>query len=392
VGPGDSCYVANAQHYDAAFKTFFERLQADGITPDNTLVVISSEENDQFAGANVGRAVQPLPAGCNGVTVPCNYPAGTIGELQANIKGLLAGTPSATTQFDIEPQGASLYVHGNPAANDPTVRQLERDTAGMTNPLDAYSGVANEKITKYQAGALEQRVLHMQTSDPLRFPTYSLFPKGDYFFSTTGAPVSFNTSFAYDHGYYSPNIDVTWAAIAGPGVAVNGIDGPTPAEGNQASDPEANNTVPQASTKGTWVEETDIRPTMLQLLGLSDDYQSDGHVITQALAVVPAPLAAAAELAAGYDQINSSVGQFATDTLIADSKALASGSSSDDTAYAAEQDALQQLADDRDAAARQMKNTLSAAAAGTKPNHGQITSGLAHVRELLRRAAALAAS
>jgi hypothetical protein len=173
---------------------------------------------------------------------------------------------------------------------------------------------------------------------------------------------------------------------------VNGIDGPTPAEGNQASDPEANNTVPQASTKGTWVEETDIRPTMLQLLGLSDDYQSDGHVITQALAVVPAPLAATAELAAGYDQMNSSVGQFATDTLIADSKALASGSSSDDTAYAAEQDALQQLADDRDAAAQQIKNTLSAAAAGTTPNHGQITSGLAHVRELLRRAAALAAS
>ncbi len=26
VGPGDTCYVANAQHYDAAFKTFFERL------------------------------------------------------------------------------------------------------------------------------------------------------------------------------------------------------------------------------------------------------------------------------------------------------------------------------------------------------------------------------
>jgi hypothetical protein len=107
---------------------------------------------------------------------------------------------------------------------------------------------------------------------------------------------------------------------------------------------------------------------------------------------VPAPLAATAELAAGYDQVNSGVGQFATDTLIADSKALASGSSSDDAAYAAEQETLLQLADDRDAAAQQMKNTLSAAAAGTMPNHGQITSGLAHVRELLRRAAALAAS
>jgi hypothetical protein len=392
VGPGDNCYVQNAQHYDAAFNTFFQRLQSDGITPDNTLLVVSSEENDQFAGANATRVNQPTPAGCDGVTVPCAYGPGQIGELQANIKGLLAGTPSASTQFDIEPQGASLYVHGNPAANDPAVRQLERDTAAMTNPLDPYNGVANEKITKYQAGALEERVLHMQTADPLRFPTYSLFPKGDYFFSTSGAPVSINNGFAYDHGYYSPNIDVTWAAVAGPGVAVNGIDGPTPAQGNQAHDTEGNNTVPQASTKGTWVEETDIRPTMLHLLGLTDDYQSDGHVITQALLNVSPALAATEELAAGYDQVNSSVGQFATDTLIADSKALASGSGSDDSAYAAEQATLLQLADDRNQAVKQMKDALSAAAAGTTPSHGQIQSGLSHVKELLRRADQLAGS
>jgi hypothetical protein len=391
VGPGDSCYVSNAQHYDAAFQTFFERLASDGITPANTLFVISSEENDQFAGANVGRALQPAPANCDGVTTPCSYPTGTIGELQANIKGLLAGTASASTPFDIEPQGASIYVHGNPAANDPTVRQLERDTAAMRGD-DPYSGVNGESIVKYQAGALEERVLHMQTSDPLRLPTYSLFPKGDYFFSTSGPNVSINNGFAYDHGYYSPNIDVTWAAVAGPGVAVRGVDGPQPVDGNQAHDPEANNTVPQASTVGTWVEEADIRPTMLHLVGLSDDYQSDGHVITQALASVPPALAATAGLAAGYDQINSSVGQFGTDTLIADTKALSSGSSSDDTAYAAEQATLLQLAADRDQAAQQIKDTLSAAAAGKMPNRGQITSGNAHVRELLRRADQLAGS
>ena len=55
--------------------------------------------------------------------------------------------------------------------------------------------------------------------------------------------------------------------------------------------------MPQASTVGTWVEETDIRPTMLYLLGLSDDYLSDGHVVTQALTSVPAALAATADLA-----------------------------------------------------------------------------------------------
>ncbi len=391
VGPGDSCYVSNAQHYDQAFQAFLTRLAADGITPANTLYVISSEENDQFAGANVGRATAPTPAGCDGVTTPCNYATGQIGELAANIKGLLAGTPSAGTAFDIEPQGASIYVNGQSAANAPTVRQLERDTAAMTGN-DPYSGVNGEKITDYQAGALEERVLHMQTADPLRTPTYSLFPKPDYFFSTSGPNVSINNGFAYDHGYYSPNIDVTWVGIAGKGVAVNGVDGPDPAHGNQPSDPESTKTVPEASRVGTWVEETDIRPTMLYLAGLTDDYQSDGHVITQALASVPQALQATQDLAAGYDQINSSVGQFATDTLIADTKALASGSSADDSAYTAEQESLAQLADDRDAAAATIKQTLSDAAAGQMPNHGEITSGLAHVKELLNRAGMLAGS
>jgi hypothetical protein len=393
VGPGDSCYVTNAQHYDQAFQTFFQRLQADGITPDNTLFVISAEENDQFAGANVNRAgAQPTPTGCDGVTVPCNYPTGTLGELQANVKGLLTGTASAGTQFDIEPQGASIYVHGNPAADDPTVRQLERDTAAMTNPHDPYSGVSNEPIVDYQAGALEQRVLHMQTVDPLRFPTYTLFPKPDYFFSTSGPNVSINSSFAYDHGYYSPNIDVTWVAMAGKGVAVNGVDGPEPADGNQPSDPESTHTVPQASQNGTWVEETDIRPTMLYLLGLKDDYQSDGHVITQALANVPRGLAAVEELAAAYDQLESSVGQFGTDTLIADTKALASGSGSDDSAYQAEQATLRKLADDRDRVATKVKHVLTVAAHSQGLRHGEVRTDLALIRNLLQRADALAGS
>ena len=120
------------RHYDAAFETFFQRLAADGITPANTVFMIGAEENDQFVGANVGRATQPTPAGCDGVTTVCHYASGQIGELAANIKGLLSTTSSSGTQFDIEPQGAAIYVHGQPAANDPTVRQLERDTAAMT--------------------------------------------------------------------------------------------------------------------------------------------------------------------------------------------------------------------------------------------------------------------
>ncbi len=59
-----------------------------------------------------------------------------------------------------------------------------------------YSGVNGENIVKYQAGAVEQRILHMQTNDPLRMPTYTIFPVPDYFFGTTGPNVAINPAFA----------------------------------------------------------------------------------------------------------------------------------------------------------------------------------------------------
>jgi hypothetical protein len=382
LGPGDSCYVTNAKTYDAAFDTFFQRLAKDGITPANTEFVISSEENDQFAGANVGRATQPTPAGCDGVTVACNYTAAQIGELQANIKGLLSSTASSGAAYDIEPQGASIYVHGQPAATDPSVRQLQRDTASMTGD-DPYTGVTAEKIVNYQAGATEQRILHMQTSDPLRTPTYSLFPKPDYYFSTSGPNVSINNGFAYNHGYYSPNIDITWSSLVGPGVAARGVDGPEPAAGNQPSDPNSTRTVPQASTVGTWVEETDLRPTLLHLVGLRDDYPTDGRVISQVLNRPSEALQRTEELAAEYQQLNSSVGQFATNTLIADSAALASGSATDDSTFEREQRVLLLLAGSRDRVAAEMKAVLSEAAGGHPPNGAQVRRLRAEAQSLI---------
>ena len=106
----------NAQHYDAAFATFFQRLAADGITPENTLFVISAEENDQFAGANVGRATaaDARPAA---TASPClQLPDGQIGELQANIKGLLSGPRRA------------------PARSSTSSRRARRSTSTATRP------------------------------------------------------------------------------------------------------------------------------------------------------------------------------------------------------------------------------------------------------------------
>ena len=91
LGPGDSCYEENLQRYDQAFAKFLDRLAKDGIGPNNTLFVIGAEENDHFAGANVGRADAPAdPANCDGVSIPCRYAHNQVGEVQANIVGLLA--------------------------------------------------------------------------------------------------------------------------------------------------------------------------------------------------------------------------------------------------------------------------------------------------------------
>ncbi len=389
IGPGDSCYIDNAKAYDAAFVKFFDRLRADGITPANTVFAISSEENDQFDGANVGRAMQPTPAGCDGVHTPCHYADGQAGELQANIKGMLSGTASSDAPYDLEPQGASLYVHGQPAADDPTVRQLERDTAAMTAD-DPYTGVDNETVVNYQAGALEQRVLHMGNVDPRRSPTYTIFPKPDYYFGTSGPNVSINGKYAWNHGYYTPNIDITWGALVGPGVAARGIDGPDPSGGNQTQDPNSTRTVPQASTHGTWVEETDIRPTMLYLAGLHDDYQTDGRVVSQVLSSPSAALRGTESLASVYQQLNSSVGAFATHTLIADSAALAGGSAGNDRAFQQEQRQLRRLAAGRDVLARVMKVQLSRATAGHAPSRGAVRAELAAGKVLLQQAHRLA--
>jgi hypothetical protein len=376
LGPGDACYVENAQRYDQAFAKFLDRLAKDGITPENTLFVIGAEENDHFAGANVGRADHPSdPADCDGVTVPCRYAHNQVGEVEANLPALLQKERGNTTPFTVEPQGASIYVNTlnkqpvSPPANDPAVRQLERDTAALTadNP---HSGVSGEKIVNYQAGATEQRILHLETADPQRTPTYTLFPKPDYFFdpafpkcdtSTNPAKdcVSVFPNFAWNHGYYSPDIDIIWSSFVGPGVKRLGVDGPQPKNSPQVKDPNGGGLVPAYSKKGTWADETDVRPTMLHLTGLADDYVMDGRVLTEILRN-PGGLRRVTELGQCYKQVNASVGEFGTDTLVASTRALAGGSAADDSAYTATEARLSSLADRRDAFAQTVKEQLDA--------------------------------
>jgi len=391
LGPGSPCYVAQAAYYNQAFGIFFQRLAADGITPQNTLFVLSSDEGDHVAGANVGRAIQPTPANCDGATVsgdtvtpdvPCTYPAGTFGELSGNLSGLLATEKNNTTPFATTGAGDSspyIYVTGNPGQNSDVVRTLERDVGGLT-AANPYTGTT-QPVTNYLADQTEAAILHMVNADPTRTPTFTMFAKPDYFLSTgatncTSPCVSVNPGFAYNHGDYAAEIDTNFVGFAGPGVKNLGLDGSAASAGPSSAGSDSGQvTVPDSHTKGTWVDETDIRPTMMYLLGLTDDYEHDGRVITQILTNPNNALSPGVVTSLGncYKQLNSSVGTFGTATLKFATEGIESASPGDGQ-YLATDKTLAALNQSRDQLAGVIKQDLENAAFQNTPvpNAGQL--------------------
>jgi hypothetical protein len=377
LGSGSACYIAQAQYYNAAFGTFFKRLAADGINASNTEFILSSDEGDHQAGANVGRAIQPTPANCDGVTVPCTYPAGSFGELGGNITGLLVQQKNDKTPFSLENDTApEFYVTGNPDPNNSAVRKLEHDVAGLTFNNPYVDRVQN--ITNYLASPAEEAILHMVNADPARTPTFAMFAKPDYFLQDLGPTcpaagcITQNTGFAWDHGAYAAEINTNYLGLAGPGVKHLGLDGTSAPFGPNSAGPNSGQeVVANSGTTGTWVDETDIRPTLMYLTGLTDDYIQDGRVITEVLTDPNHALSrpGVAALGACYKQLNSSVGQFGNFTLQASTAAVES-STPGDAEYLAVNAALTGLDRLRDAVAIPIKDSLNAAAVSDKTING----------------------
>ncbi|MGZ3439368.1 MAG: hypothetical protein ACXVDD_07620, partial [Polyangia bacterium] len=303
-GPGEAGYVAQLGAYDAAFAKFFARLAKAGIDESNTLFVFTADEGDHFAGG------APTPASCDGVHTPCSYPQ--IGELNVNLTGLLAGI-GITTPWKAHPDSAAnLWLDGNPAAASPIVRGLERALASLT-VTNLYTS-ANEKLVNFLADTTEMKLLHMVSADPARTPTLTLFAKPDYFVGG-GAPscsaarscVTSNPAFAWNHGDVSRDINTTWLGLVGPGVRRVG------------------------ETGAVWSDHADVRPTMLALLGLRDDYVHQGRVLAPALHpwAQPSELSrhgdAVEELGRAYKQLNAPVGALALASLRISTKSLGSG-------------------------------------------------------------------
>jgi len=362
-GPGAAGYVAALKAYDDAFNKFFTRLAADGITRDNTLFIFTSDEGDHFAGG------PPSPANCDGVTTPCTY--AKIGEINANLAGLLATERSNTTPFKAHSDDApTIYITGNPLRTDPVARGFARDLDGLTavNPITGNT----DKISQFLADPVEMKILHMVTADPARTPTLVMFADPDYFLfagATNCSPscVTENPIFAWNHGDVQPEIVTTWLGMVGPGVRDDGVDGQT------------------------WSDHTDIRPTILLLAGLKDDYGHDGRVLSEALTGAALPPTVTGngnifrQLAQSYKQINACVGQFGLGTLRMSNSALISNDPGDAT-YNQVENNLINLNTQRDSLASQMIQILEDAAFNGKPiDPAQASSLIQQANQLLQQ-------
>src|SRR6059058_725191 len=383
-GPGEFGYTQQLKAYDQAFQKFFDRLEADGIDKSNTLFVFTVDEGDHFVGDT------PTPAGCDGVTTPCTY--NHVGEINADLRRMVYTQSGDSTLFSVHSDDApTVYVNGTSAQpirdqTDPLVRNLEREMSQLSW-LNPYTGVVENNIMVALADHIGMKTLHMVTADPFRTPTFTPFADPDwFFFATSGTPPATcatqaacafipartNQSFAWNHGDIQDEIASTWVGYVGKGVDPAKVD----------------------ST--TWSDHTDVRPTILELVGLNDDYVHDGRLLDGDLTGYAIPLAVKKnltgfnQLADAYKQLNASFGTFAMNTLKASTHALASNDAGDST-YNSIEGQIQSLTSQRDALAVQIKAALDAATFANQPlDSAQVQSWLSQAQSLQSQAATLA--
>jgi hypothetical protein len=388
MGPGQAAYVQQLAAYDQAFQKFFARLAADGIDKSNTLFVITVDEGDHFVGGT------PTPANCDGVNVPCDW-TGQIGEINANIDTLVTHQfPSLASNFLTSSGAYTFTVHGDDAPpfylakkgtgggplsqTDPVTRNFEQTIANLT-AVNPYTGATDSLLTFY-ADQTGMKALHMiTTGDPVRNATFTFFADADYFITDfptstceTCVPTTGKT-FAWNHGDIQKEISQTWIGFVGPGVA---------------SQPD----------QTVFTDHTDLRPTINTLVGLSDTYQSDGRVITQALVPAAVPPAITGDqttfesLSDYYKRINAPFGQFAGDMVMASTKALKSTDPADAT-YTSKEASIASLTAQRDALAAQIRSAIDGATFASQPiDATQAASWISQSQTLLASADALSAA
>jgi hypothetical protein len=348
-GPGEAGYVEQLAAYNKAFGEFFARLQADGIRPDNTLFIVLADENDHFGG-------QPgAPAGCDGIHVPCTYvriPAGcdgedlpctssNLGEVNIDMRQLLLTESGSAAPLSVHSDDApTVYLNGHPGPTSPLTRALEHDLATLVafDPVTSSTPLLMQRM----ADPTEMALLHMITHDPARTPTLTYFANDDFFITaatsvTACTPLSACSNeqpgFNWNHGDFQRSITHTWLGLVGPHVRTLGESG------------------------AIFSDHTDVRPTLMHLTQLRDDYAHDGRVLVEVLDAPDAQHDTLSRLGAAYKAINAPLGELARRTLMMSTHAL----SGDDATYSALEAQIASLTTQRNAIAGRMIALIEAA-------------------------------
>jgi arylsulfatase A-like enzyme len=110
-------------------------------------------------------------------------------------------------------------------------------------------------------------------------------------------------------------------------------------------------------------DHTDVRPTLLHLAGLRDDYAHDGRVLVEVLDEATPQRDTFTRLASAYKAINAPVGELGRKTLELSTRALVS----DDATYATLEEQLTSITAQRNALAARMSAVLESAAFDRAP-------------------------
>jgi hypothetical protein len=345
-GPGEAGYVAQLKQYDTAFGQFFARLVKDGITKDNTLFTVVPDENDHFVGG------APTPANCDGVNVPCTYAAGQKGEITTLINRLLLTQRANATPFSVHSDDApTMYINGNPAPTDTVTRTMEHDLDALVavNPMTGNT----DKLSALLADQAEMKLLHMVTTSAARTPTLTMFGNDNYFFQTGSGGacatqsdcVFVGPNFAWNHGDFQKDITRTWVAMVGPGVKPLGRD------------------------DEVFTDHADVRPTVMALVGLTDDYVHEGRVVAEWMheRALPDGISDArenfVELARVYKQLNAPLGRLGRASLVWSNRSV----TATDKVYARYLKQIGDVIEDRDELAGRIKTVLNNAAFHNRP-------------------------
>ena len=359
-----STYEQQLKAYDDAFAAFFSNLAAHGIDKSNSLFIVTVDEGDHFAGG-IGSPDPVNPGSLAYTHANCATnaqgvlacPSNQIGEVNANLQPL-----TGRTDFSVHNDDApTFYLNGNPAPSSTPVRSLEHQLAGMKLSDPYVNNGQQVPIAVNLADPVEEATLHMVNTDPARTPSFTMFGNDDFFFTAAasgpscGSNPCVSPTFAWNHGDVQQEIGNTWVGMVGPGVAANGVD-PT-----------------------TWTDHTNLRPTIMALTGLKDDYTEDGVVLTQGLTpsgtppTLDAQRTLAQKLGQLYEQLNAPFGQFGSDTLKASTNGIESNVRFD-SAYHNIERSIQLLTGQRNALAAKIHDALQGAEFGGQPiNPGAAT-------------------